>query len=162
MDGLFPAVYNLLYFLLVQAKRWSRCTLTSVCSACGKAVSTRSCWITTTSCDVDPASVGFSAGYLTSEPTSRWQERWLKGPLERLLDRLCGWAGSSERRRWVLFPPLLKRQCGPVDSASGVPFLPYPFSVSAYLSEKTEKRDEKRVEGCGTCHPSLNVSEDAK
>ena len=46
---------NLHFFVLsswLQVKRWSRCTLTSVCSACGKAASTQSCWTTMTSCDL--------------------------------------------------------------------------------------------------------------
>lgn len=38
--------------MLLQEKRWSRCTLTSACSACGKPGRTQSCWTMMTSCDV--------------------------------------------------------------------------------------------------------------
>lgn len=64
----------------LQAKRWSRCTSTSACTAFGKAVSTPSCWTTMTSCDLTDSTSGLSAGYSESEPTvARWQGVWIPG-----------------------------------------------------------------------------------
>ena len=43
------------------------------------------------------------------------------------------------------------QQCqgGPVDSASLILFLPYPFSLSAYLSEKREREGQEKGREAG-------------
>lgn len=88
-----------------------------------------------------PPSVGLSAGYLTSEPAVRWRGVWLKGLPEAPRTALRqSWSSSAVGS----FFSLLKRKGGPVDSASGVLFLPYPFSLSAYLSEKREREGQRK------------------
>ncbi len=129
--------------------------MTSVCSACGKAVSTQSCW--TTMASYDAAYHLSGCWHVISRLSLFCGHRSFASKCSSVsfvakLEKWCSWVifFPSEKSGW---PCRFSQEC---TFSPSYPIFPFCLSL-----RKTEKRDQKREGEQGTHHPSLDVSEDA-